>query len=165
MRPTRRKYTPANAPVLQSRRCIFHAVGASGLTKFNNFKVRLIWMLDEDAANTFGNIESVPWHVTPSGIVAIYMQFWVFSRQWRPCQCIPACLLLILRVGNVRQAWSCNVPRCTVHQQQLSSITSDNDNDNDGNHGRLQMKVPKLDTVEGHWQLNMVVHLLCLVLD
>ena len=27
-------------------------------------------MLDEDAANTFGNIESVPWHVTPSGIVA-----------------------------------------------------------------------------------------------
>ena len=27
-------------------------------------------MLDEDASNTFGNIGSVPWHVTPSGIVA-----------------------------------------------------------------------------------------------
>jgi hypothetical protein len=27
-------------------------------------------MYDEDAANTFGDIESVPWHVSPSGIVA-----------------------------------------------------------------------------------------------
>jgi hypothetical protein len=56
------------------------------------------------------------------------MQFWVFSRQWRPCQCALACLLLTLLVGNVRHAGSCNVPRCIVHQQQLSPTTSDNDN-------------------------------------
>ena len=39
----------------------------------------------------------------------------------------------------------------------LRPRTSDNDNDNDGNHGRLQMKVPKHDTAEGHLQLNMVL--------
>ena len=143
VRPTRRKHTSANAPVLQSRRSTFHTEGTDlwvlevgyeltkpashGPTKLNNCRVRLFWMLHI--------------RILQLEILRLYhgmllhqklwpdMQFWVFSRQWRPCQCVLACLLLTLLVGNVRQAGSCNVPRCTVHQQQLSPTTSDNDND------------------------------------
>ena len=89
VRPTRRKHTSANAPVLQSRRSTFHAEGTGlrvlevgyeltkpashGPTKLNNCRVRLFWMLHIRILQlAIGDIEAVPWHVTPSEIVARY---------------------------------------------------------------------------------------------